>query len=393
MRTPAVVATSVAGIAFGANFTNIGAVAERVASGYSVALATVGLFTTVLAAVHAITQIPGGRLVDRMGARTLTLTSVLALIVCNAILMITAAPALALGLRAVAGVATGVGFVAGTDFIRRAGGTAIAQGIFGGVGYGSTALPLIVVPQLIGFAGWRAPYVFALAVGLAALLLVVTAEREQAVPTRERPDEARLETSMFTDARLYRLAAMHGIALLALVVGNWISTLFVRNFGVSVGVAGLMGALALTGGLVTRPTSGWLVHHRPELVRLALVSSLVAGAAGTLTLALAPSPAVALVGAGLLGLAAGVPFAPAMFGAGRVRADAPAAAVGLVNTLGNVAVVAGTPLLGLAFSLPGNGRIGFAAVAAIWLLGLLVLPRDDELGVLRPGVAEPHLSH
>jgi MFS family permease len=393
MRTPAVVASSVAGIAYGANFTNIGAVAERVASGYGVALATVGLFTTALAAMHAITQIPGGRLVDRIGARTLSLVAVGGLIVCNAMLLAAPVPALAISLRAVAGIFTGIGFVAGTDFIRSSGGTAVSQGIFGGVGYGSTAIPLVVVPQLTGFAGWRAPYVFAIVVGCAAMLLVATAERERPASRRAPTDDPLLEASMFTDLRLYRLAAMHGIGLLALVAGNWISTLFVRNFGVSVGVAGLMGALALTGGLATRPAAGWLVHHRPELVRTVLAASLVAGAAGTLVIAVAPSPAVALVGAAVLGFAAGVPFAPAMFGAGRVRADAPAAAVGLVNTLGNVAVVVGTPLLGLAFSLPGNGRIGFAAIGMIWLLGLLFLPRDDELGVFRTSVAEPQASH
>jgi hypothetical protein len=76
-----------------------------------------------------------------------------------------------------------------------------------------------------------------------------------------------------------------------------------------------------------------------------------------------------------------------MFGAGRVRADAPAAAVGLVNMVGNLAVVAGTPLLGLAFSLPGDGRIGVAAVGALWLLGLTCLPRDEELGVFRTASA------
>jgi MFS family permease len=393
VRTPAVVASSVAGVAYGANFTNIGAVAERVASGYGVGLATVGLFTTSLAAMHALTQIPGGRLVDRIGGRTLSLCAVAGLILCNAILLTAPQPGLALTLRAVAGVFTGVGFVAGTDFIRSSGGTAVGQGIFGGVGYGSTAIPLVVVPHLTGSAGWRAPYVFAIIVGCAALLLVATAEREHVAATKAAADDPLLEASMFTDMRLYRLAAMHGIALLGLVIGNWISTLFVRNFGVSAGIAGLMGALALTGGLATRPASGWLVHHRPDLVRVALASSLVAGAVGTLAIALAPSPAVALVGAAVLGFAAGVPFAPAMFGAGRVRADAPAAAVGLVNMLGNVAVVVGTPLLGLAFSLPGDGRVGFAAVAGIWLLGLLFLPRDDELGVYRTGVAEPQPSH
>jgi MFS family permease len=379
-----------AGVAYGANFTNLGSVAERVASSYGVALATVGLFTTVLVAVHAVTQIPGGRLVDRIGARTLSICSIVFLIACNVLLTISPSPALALCLRALAGIATGVGFVAATDFIRSSGGTAVGQGVFGGIGFGSTAIPLAVVPQLNGLAGWRAPYVFAIVVAVIALVLFLTAEREHARP--EADDAAVLQASMFSDARLYRLAAMHAIGLTGLVVGNWISLLFVRNYDVSVGEAGLMGSLALAGGLVARPASGWLADHRPELVRRALAASLVAGAAGTFVIAVAPSPAIAIVGAALLGFAAGVPFAPAMTGAGRVRADAPAAAVGLVNTLGNLAVVAGTPLLGLAFSLPGSGRIGFGAVAAIWLLGLLVLPRDDELGVRRPlvGAADSH---
>jgi hypothetical protein len=44
-----------------------------------------------------------------------------------------------------------------------------------------------------------------------------------------------------------------------------------------------------------------------------------------------------------------------------------------VNTLGNAVEVVGTPLLGLAFSLPGDGRIGFAAAALLWAAPLLVL--------------------
>jgi hypothetical protein len=44
------------------------------------------------------------------------------LIVCNAILLATPEPALAISLRAVAGVFTGIGFVAGTDLIRSSGG-------------------------------------------------------------------------------------------------------------------------------------------------------------------------------------------------------------------------------------------------------------------------------
>jgi len=44
--------------------------------------------------------------------------------------------------------------------------------------------------------------------------------------------------------------------------------------------------------------------------------------------------------------------------------------VGFVNLLAVVAIVVGTPLLGLTFSLPGDGRVGFAAIAVAWLTAL-----------------------
>lgn len=382
MRVPAVVASSAAGVAFGANFTNLGAIAEDVAASYGVALATVGLLTTVLVATHIATQIPGGKLVDRLGARGLTLASVALVAACNVVLLVAPDPALAFALRTVVGIGTGVGFVAATDFIRSSGGTAIAQGLYGGIGYGSTAIPLLVVPQLEALVGWRAPYVTALGIAGGALVLIALAEREQPRARASLHEPESLRPGLFTDVRLYRLAAMHGIALLGLVVGNWISTLYVRAFDLGIGTAGLLGGVALLGGLVTRPATGWIVHHRPELVRRTLVACLLGGAAGTLLLATAPSIEVAVLGSTLLGFAAGVPFAAAMFGAGRVRPEAPGAAVGLVNTVGNLSVMVGTPLLGLAFSLPGDGRIGFGAVAVVWLLGLFLLPRAHELGVM-----------
>ena len=51
----------------------------------------------------------------------------------------------------------------------------------------------------------------------------------------------------------------------------------------------------------------------------------------------------------------------------------------MVNMSGNLVIVFCTPLLGLAFSLPGDGRIGFAAAAAIWLATLALLPLVREL--------------
>jgi hypothetical protein len=40
-----------------------------------------------------------------------------------------------------------------------------------------------------------------------------------------------------------------------------------------------------------------------------------------------------------------------------------------------VTILVATPLLGQAFSLPGNGRIGVAVVAVLWALAAFSVPR------------------
>ena len=89
-----------------------------------------------------------------------------------------------------------------------------------------------------------------------------------------------------------------------------------------------------------------------------------------------PLPFWALVvAAAIVGLAAGVPFAMAFTGAAAARPDAPGAAVGLVNAWASLVIVAGTPLVGLTFSLPGDGRIGFVVLGLLAALAALATPR------------------
>jgi hypothetical protein len=90
----------------------------------------------------------------------------------------------------------------------------------------------------------------------------------------------------------------------------------------------------------------------------------------------------------LIGLAAGLPFAPAFLGAAHTRPDAPATAIGFVNGSASLAIVIGSPLLGFSFSLPGDGRIGFLVMAAVWAAALVALPGKRELGVPAPSRAK-----
>ncbi len=372
------------GLATGWQIANTGAIAEELAASYGVGLATVGLFTTVLFVVHLAMQIPGGRIADRVGPRRSGLAGLALICVWNALALAAPEPALALAARALIGIGTGLTFVAGADYVRAAGGSPTAQGLYGGISLGGGGLALAIVPQAERWLEWRAPYWTALVVTAAALLALAAGPADS--PRRLRLHaEAAPPAGVLGDPRLYRLAALYAASFgLSVVVGNWAVTLLARGAGASKGTAGAVGALTLLLGVVSRPLGGWIARRHPAWTRPLLAVSLTGGAAGTLLLLAAPPLALAVLGAAVVGFCAGIPFAPAFMAAAQARPDAPATAVGLVNGAAALTIVAGSPLLGLAFSLPGQGRIGFAVVAGLWAGALLALPREHELGLPRP---------
>ena len=352
------------GLSGGWNIANTGSVARPLADAYDVPLAAVGLLTTALFATHFGTQIPGGRLVDRVGARRAGLAAVVLLVAGNALALPAASYPLAVVARLIAGMGVGVGFVAGADYVRAATPSPTAQGLYGGAAIGGGGLAIALVPILDGPFGWRAPYVTALAVAaIFGLVLLLGPAQEARSAAHEQLDGL---GALLRDSRLYPLAALHTASFsVSVVAGNWIVDLL-EDRGYSRELAGAVGSLVLLLGLVTRPLEGWLLRAQPA-VGAALVR--VSVAAGSLALAalVAPLPLAGLVAAAAVaGLAAGVPFAAVFSGAQRMRPDAPAAAIGLVNAVATLTILTATPLVGLAFALPAGGRIGFVALALGW---------------------------
>jgi MFS family permease len=365
------------GLATGWNISNTGAIATQLSHRYGVGLATIGLFTTALFATHLVAQIPGGRASDRFGARRAGLLALAWIAVFSGLSMAAPEAWLAIITRALAGFGTGLSFIAGSAYVRAVGGSPAAQGLFGGAGLAGGGVALAVVPQVERFLGWRAPFASSVAVALLGLALLAAAPADARRVRPRREDGA----GVLLDRQLYRLAILYCASLgLSVTLGNWVVTLLDRHGGLGKGSAGAMGSLTLVLGIVTRPLGGWILREHPERARLAVGASLAGGAAGTLLLAAARPPVVAALGAALVGIAAGIPFAPSFTGAALLRPDAPGAAVGLVNGAAAAVILAGTPLLGLSFGLPGDGRAGFCVVAVLWLASLLVLPSARELG-------------
>ncbi len=355
------------GVAAGWNLAVVGAVATRMSHAYGVGLATIGLLTTTQFVVHMAMQIPAGRSSDRFGARSTALAGLAAIAVGNAVALPSASVGLAFVGRAVVGFGTGLAFVSGSDYIRARGGSPLLQGVYGGGSVLAPGLALAIVPAIGGF---RAPYLASIVVvAIFAVLLAAC----PSVHGAARHAGERLDLGFLRDGRLYRFAAIHAASFgFSVIVGNWVVTLL-EHHGHSKGTAAAAGSLTLLLGFFTRVGGGWMLR-RPDASRW-VAASLVVGGAAAVMLAL-PLPIVALfAAAAIVGLAAGVPFAMAFTGAAAVRPGSPGAAVGFVNAWAALAIVAGTPLVGLTFSLPGDGRIGFVAVGILAALASLATPR------------------
>jgi len=362
------------GTAIGYNIANVGPAAEAVSKAYHIGLGAVGVLTTALFVTHLTMQIPGGKLVDRYGARTLM--SIGLAVICAGNLVALVSPSFPLGIagRLIVGLGTGVGFVAGSDYVRALLGSATTQGLYGAAAVGGGGLAIAIVPQTTSMLDWRAPYATALAAAAVVLLGLQVAPRDRASGEGARASSAPIR-EIVRDHRLYPLALAHTASFgLSVIIGNWAVTLL-RDDGYGRRQAGLVAALTLLGGFVTRPLAGRAFHRSPRRAAPLLAVSMVAGSAGTVLLLLPLPIAVRTAGAAVLGLAAGIPFAAAFSGAQAIRPDEPGAAVGFINSCATLVIAVGAPLVGVSFSLAGDGRSGFAVIAALWAMSTVaVLP-------------------
>lgn len=359
----------IAGLAVGGcltwNVSNVGAVADALAEHYGVSLALVGLLTTSLFVTHLAVQLPAGRSADAAGSRRVALVAIAAAVVGNALLLVDAGVVFALVARAVVGIGSGAGFVAGLDLVRAGGGGTRLQGLYGGATMAGGGLAIMVVPALTEATSWRAAYWSALVLALAA-----------AVPTLAATGLPRIGHAgrwIVRDRDLLPIGTLQAATFgLAVVAGNWVVPLLERQ-GATATAAGLAGGLILFVGIVTRPLGGVLVGSIGG--RVLVASALLGISAGAILLAADSSLAVSTLGALVLGLMAGFPFAAIFAAAQRARPDAPGAAIALVNACAVLTILVGTPLAGLTFSLPGDGSVAFVAIAALAAAALLSLRR------------------
>lgn len=370
MTARAVTAGSAVGFAAGWNIADTGAIADELTGDYGVGLPMIGLFTTALFVTHMLMQLPAGRLSDRLGPARVCAAGLVVLAVCNALALFAPTAWLALATRTAMGVGTAFAFIGGSDYVRARGGSPFAQGLYGGLATAGGGAAIAVVPVLVDPLGWRAPYASAVAVAAVAGIALAFGPGARAA---HRIHGATPIRGLAGDGTLLRLAVLFAASFgLSVVIGNWVVTLLEETAGLAAGAAGAVGAATLVLGVVSRPLGGWVFRAHTDRTGQAILASAVAGALGVLLLT-AGSILLGLVGACLVGLAAGIPFAACFTRAAVLHPGSPAAAVGFVNAAGAFTILVGTPLVGVAFA-HDAGTAAFAVLAALWALSVLALP-------------------
>ena len=88
LQSRPLVAGCLIGVAISWNIANVGPVATLLARTYGTTLTVIGLFTTVLFFAELAVMVPGGRAIDRYGAKRVGLVAIALSLIANAALML-----------------------------------------------------------------------------------------------------------------------------------------------------------------------------------------------------------------------------------------------------------------------------------------------------------------
>jgi MFS transporter, DHA1 family, multidrug resistance protein len=362
----------------------IGPVLPVYARRFGVSLAAVGVTVAVFGLARLLLNMPLGALSDRWGRRFLLVGGPLVVSIsmvgsglAGGIVSLTA-------WRFVAGAGSAMYMTGALVYLTDIS-TLANRGRMIGFNQGALLFGQSIGPGLGGIIaeqfGIRAPFFFiAGATLLAGIYGFVRLEET-------RPETAPLPDPGMTALRSpRRFDVLRSRVFLAVAVVNF-AVFFTRSssrltliplagtdvYGLGLGEVGILLTVMAVINLVLLPAAS-SATDRLGRIQVITPSMVIAGAA-LLVLALAGTTTVFLVGAGLLALATSLAGpAPAAFAADAVPAESRGFSLGLFRTFGDLGIMVGPPLLGLAADLGGYGwAFGVNAIVVVAATALFVV--------------------
>jgi nitrate/nitrite transporter NarK len=362
----ALLSACAAGFAFAANYTNHAPMAPVLRGEFGFDHTGAGLLTTSIFLTHGLMQVPGGRLADRFGAARVLAVALGWVVMANVAIAFAGAYWQLLLWKAVAGIGTGACFTAGARYtvgMFQGRDLQVAQGFYGGATVLGSGFVIFAVPQLLGTFGWRGAF---LGCALAAAAVWVWWMAAAPKPQQKAAAAGSLR-EMAGSGQLWLLGLIQMASFgLVIVVGTWITTLLRTAFQMPLKTAGLMGSTVLLLGIVSRPLGGWLAHHLG--IRTVIRGALLLNAVACGALAWGQSIWLSLAAVVTLGMACGLPYAGVFNRAAALLPGRAGAAMGLVNMIGIVMILAGAPAVGWLADWTGQFRTSFLALGAFALV-------------------------
>ena len=367
--------------AYSANYTNHAPLAVPLMREFGFNQALAGFLTTGIFATHALMQIPGGHLVDRLGAKRVLFCALAWVMIGNLGMALAGAYWQLLVCKIFTGMGTGVCFVGGARYVHAAAAGPrlnLAQGLFGGSVQLGAGFVILAVPRLYFLAGWRATFLVSAGMALTAAIIWLAAAPD--VSSGASPPGRFSEMLLAPQLWLLGLVQMATFGL-SVVVGSWVVVMLTKSLKVPATQAGLIGSLVLLLGIVSRPLGGILRRHLG--IRTLVIGSLLMIALGCFAFVSASiSLGIALAAVVLIGMGVGLPYAAMFSRAGALFPGRAGAAMGLVNMLGIFMILGGAPLVGHLADLSGTFRTSFVVLGGFSLLVCAAVPfieRDEPV--------------
>ena len=333
--------------------------------------AALGLVLSSLAVGVVTGLVVAGRIVGRLGSRTLTVGGAVAL---AAVLPVAGAapsvPVLVVALAATGATSSlmDVGMNAQGVGVERALGRSVMLGLHGAWSVGTLLAALVgsVVMEAGIPVGWHL-----LGVSLVVLAVLAGAQRHLRIDDRRRTAADRAPRFALPRGPLLPLAliVLAG-AIGEAAAGDWSGIHLADNLDASAGRVA-WGLVAYTGAMTLVRLLGDLLVRRVGREPTVVAGGVLAGV-GFVTVATAPTILVAVTGFALVGLGVGVTVPLAFAAAGSV-AETPGSGVAAVAAVGYLAFVVGPSAVGVAADLVGL-RVVFATVAVL-IVALVARPQ------------------